>query len=280
MAQPQASARISTVLLTPEMATKLLEHNSQNRPLSQAHANRIAKAITEGRWKFNGDTIKIADNDDILDGQHRCWAVVEANKPVETIIVRGVARDAFATIDTIRKMRTGGDTLSLAGVTRHRNTVSTALTWLLRWQAKRPDGTTAIEDFKQPGRKIENAHIEEAFSAHPNMVNAVERARGLRGLGNVGVLAFIFYVLHNRNAALAERMMETLEDPAAVAKSDPFFLLRQFLLSGTYRQRDAVMTIAIAFKAASAAHKGEKPGRLLWINQGAKRENFPKLAVG
>ena len=45
----------------------------------------------------------------ILDGQHRLWAVIESKTPVETIIIRGIAREAFATIDTVRAPRSGGD---------------------------------------------------------------------------------------------------------------------------------------------------------------------------
>lgn len=264
---------IESVLLTPEMAVTLLEHNTQNRPLRQMHVNRIARAILDGRWEYNGDTIKIADNGDVLDGQHRCWAVVEAQKPVETIIVRGIAKSAFNTIDTIRQIRNGADMLSLAGVTRHRNAVNTALVWLLRWQSGE------IEQYKAPKNRIENAHIEAAFAAHPRIVNAVERARKLRDIGNVGQFAFLFYLIHNRDAQIAERMMATMEDPSGAARTDPFFKLRQHFLADKRRRNDVLVNIALTIKAANAAKRGNKMERLIWVNQGTNAEKFPKLAV-
>src|SRR5215471_7565954 len=97
--------KLDTIILSPERAAELLEHNSYNRPLSQPHVERIARQIRDGKWKFNGDTIKISTNGDVLDGQHRLWAVLEAKKAIETVIVYGIERDAFATIDTIRKHR-------------------------------------------------------------------------------------------------------------------------------------------------------------------------------
>ena len=87
------------ILLTPEEATRLLEHNTLNRPLNDTHVKRIATQIIEGKWRFIGDTIKISDDDAVLDGQHRLWAVVESKISVETILVKGIKREAFATID-------------------------------------------------------------------------------------------------------------------------------------------------------------------------------------
>src|SRR5216683_3522813 len=126
---PRKSETPQIVTITPEMAMNLLEHNTLNRPLNDQHVQRISRQIIDGKWRFNGDTIKIADTNDVLDGQHRLWAVIEAKKPIETIIVYGIARDAFATIDTLRKPRSFADVVALNGTARHRNYVASALTW-------------------------------------------------------------------------------------------------------------------------------------------------------
>jgi len=44
--------RITRITVTPEMAIKLLEKNQLNRPLSQAHVQRIARQIKEHKWCF------------------------------------------------------------------------------------------------------------------------------------------------------------------------------------------------------------------------------------
>lgn len=265
------NSRPEIVTLTPEMAMQLLEHNMLNRPLGDGHVARIAKQIVEGKWRFNGDTIKIADTGDVLDGQHRLWAVIESKTPVETIIVRGIERDAFSTIDTIRRARSGADTLALNGATHYRNMISTALTWLLRWQRD------CLETYRAPQHKIENSDIEAAFAAHPGMVRAVERTIVLRRLANVSIMAFIYYALTNRDAALAERMIETLENPANVSISDPFFRLRAYFTADHHKRKEPLTTIALAFKASNAAHAGKKVEILTWKNQGRNPEAFPKL---
>lgn len=267
------SAKIRTLLLSPEKAVELLEHNTQNRPLSGQHVQRIARQILDDKWRFNGDTIKVSKTGDVLDGQHRLWAVVEAKKPIETIIVYGIEREAFATIDTVRKMRSGGDTLALSGATRYRNITAGALQWLLRWQR----GT--LEDYRAPQNKIENSDVETAYESNPQMIRAVERAVKLRSLTNPSIMAFVYYVLTNWNEELAERMMMTLDDPANVGVNDPFFRLRAFFTADHHKKKEPLTTIALCFKAANAAARGQKIQVLNWRNQGTRAEGFPKLEV-
>lgn len=261
------------VEITPKMAVDLLEMNEHNRSISDQHVKRIARQIAAGKWRFNGDTIKIAGNAHILDGQHRLWACVEAKKPIKTIVVRGIDKEAFATLDTIRKVRSGADTLSLHGVTRYRGKVSEALKWLLRYQRK------CLEDYKAPENRIENSDIEDAWRAHPYMVNAIERCAPLRHIGNTNILGFIYYVVTNRNPELAERFVITLENPARVSVNDPLFKFRAYLTQHTDRPKDSAYTIALAFKALNAAKTGRKIERLLWNRQGSRRETFPELKV-
>lgn len=260
------------VTITPDDAREMLEFNKANRPLNDQHVKRIAHQIKDGKWKFNGDTIKISEGNDILDGQHRLWAIFEAGIPVETIVVRGIKADAFATIDTLRKPRSGSDVLALMGVTTQRSTISVALQWLIRWQRK------ILEVYKAPSNRIENSDIEQAYNDNPGIARAAERANRLRGVGNPGLLAFFYYVLTNRNPDLAERMMFTLENPSGIGINDAFFRLRVYFVSDKSR-KDALVTIALMIKAANAAFEERDVKALSWRNQGANPEPFPTLDV-
>lgn len=260
------------VTITPEEATHLLEMNASNRPLNDQHVQRIARQIADGKWRFNGDTIKIAASNDILDGQHRLWAIVEAKVPVQTIVVRGIHPDAFATIDTLRKPRSGSDVLALVGATNNRSTISVALQWLIRWQRK------TLEAYKAPVNRIENSDIEQAYRDNPGIARAAERGSRLRAVANPGLLAFFYFVLTNRNPDLAERMMHTLENPSGSGINDPFFRLRAYFMSDKAR-KDAIVSIALMVKAANAANDGREVKALSWRNQGSFAEPFPTLDV-
>lgn len=264
---------IERVTITVEMATNLLEMNGLNRPLKQNHVQRIATQIAEGKWQFNGDTIKIADTGDVLDGQHRLWAVIEAKRPIDTYIVRGVPKEAFATIDTLRAPRSGGDVVALAGVARHRNLVASALAWLLRYQRK------TLLNYRDPQNRIENSDIEVALADNPGIVKAVERAASLRGVANPAITGFFAYILAMRDVEIAERMLYTLRDPSGIPITDPFFLLRSYFLARNGGTKDPIVSIALCIKAANAAKNGERMKVLRWVQSGDHPEPFPVLTV-
>jgi len=266
-------ANLSVRTITPEDATKLLEHNRVNRPLRQGHVDRISRLIQDGAWRFNGDTIKIADTGDVLDGQHRLWAVIDANCSIETIVVQGIAKEAFSTIDTIRQSRTGADVLALKGISRYRTVMSSGLAWLLRFNR------SVIVEWKLPKNKIENSDIEGMAEENPDFVKAVGRVMCLRGLTNPSIFSFLYFVISNRNYELAERMINTLENPEGVAISDPFYRLRSYLTSDHHKRKDPLMTIALTIKAINFANEGKKIQTLSWRAQGKNAEPYPTISV-
>lgn len=261
------------VRITPEMAVRLLDANKLNRPLGQGHAERIASQITEGKWRFNGDTIKISTTGDVLDGQHRLWAIIESKTAVDSIIVYGIERDAFSTIDTIRKPRSLGDTVALNGNARYRNVIGTALAWLLRWERG------CLETYRTPQNRIENSDVEHALKVNPGIVRAVERAMSVRSIANAGIMGFLFYIVVNRNEEIGERLMNTLGDPAGVGVNDPFFRLRHYFISDHHKKKDPIASIAVAFKAINAAADGKKVQVLNWRAHGKFPETFPQLSL-
>ena len=261
------------IVLTPEIALEILEANRLNRPLRQPLVNRIADQIRRGLWKYNGDTIKISDTFDVLDGQHRLWAVAEAKRAVETLVVFGISREAFDTIDTLRAYRTASDTVALEGVVRHRVIVSSALSWLLRYERG------VLESYKVPANRVENSDVKQALRDNPNIVAAAERTGPLRKIITPGLATFFYYVLSSQNTALAEEFVEILRDPARTALDHPYYLLRGYLTSAATR-RDAVRTIALMIKTSNAAYRGTRLTNLpVYAPQGRNPERFPVLDV-
>ena len=262
-------------VITPSMATKMLELNQINRPLSDHHVARIAQQIKNGLWRFNGDSIKIAKNNDVLDGQHRLWACIMADTPIKTVIVRDIDPNAFSTIDTLRKPRAGADVLALAGLERYRRETSAALTWLLRFQRK-------LLPSNMSGRnRIENSDIEDAWAAHPSMVDAVSRVYLFKKIIPPSQLGCLFYQFSNRHQDKAEEFVTALEDTSGLPLTHPAFVLRQLLVALQEKKlntkKDSLYTMAVSIKAWNAFRAGKKIGQLKWRRSGTKPEGWPTI---
>lgn len=255
------------------LAAKILEGNANNRPLSDAHAKRIARQMTNGLWKINGETVKIGSTGDVLDGQHRLWAIIYSKSRVWMIILFGLRPEAFATIDTIRKSRSGSDVLAINGLSHHRKATSTALLYLTHYQRGTLLNARAAEN------RVENSGIEEAYAAHPEMVRAVAHVSDkLRRFVNPGILGFTYYLVSSHDQELADRLVDTLEDPTSAAVTDPFFKLREaVLVRSDEKRRDPLLMIALIIKAVNAAHEGKTIERLVWRSQGERPEPFPQF---
>ena len=261
------------VMLTPQEAQKMLEMNKHNRPLLQSHVNRIAGQIREGKWKFNGDTIKISENEDILDGQHRLWAIFESGIAVPTVVVRGIKADAFATIDTIRRIRSGADVMALSDASpKSRAYTAAALKWLVQYQKSKGDLRMRGKAEYRP----ENSDILAAFEAHDHMPDAVEKVKHLRSLCAPSILAFAYYIAASRDAETADKMIEVLDSPGKTPMSHPFMILRDQFAKNKYTPNERV---ALMFKALNAVKSNKRVSVLRWVGQGKHAEEFPKLDI-
>ena len=83
------------------MASEILaKRNEENyRNLKNNVSNFYAKEIREGRWMFNGDTIRFDWNGNLIDGQHRLEAIKETNIAQDCIFVEGLNPECAQTID-------------------------------------------------------------------------------------------------------------------------------------------------------------------------------------
>lgn len=107
---------IKKVILTPEMAVKMLENHPNNRNLSTGRLTRYTNDIINNRWVDDtGELIKIDVDGNLIDGQHRLHAVIKANKPIYVHIATGINKDVFSVIDS-GKSRSASDVLKIAGV--------------------------------------------------------------------------------------------------------------------------------------------------------------------
>ena len=99
MVRDDGDIRTEIVQLTPMLARVLLGRNDGNRCVRKSKVAQYKSDILAGRWSMNGEPIIVSRDGLLNDGQHRCLAVIEANAPIQVIIVFGVERETRETVD-------------------------------------------------------------------------------------------------------------------------------------------------------------------------------------
>ena len=109
---PTKSWSVEVKLITPSLAQAMLSYlHEDQRRIRVGHANGLASHMKAGR--FEGiDTIKLDEDGNVIDGQHRLSAIIESGEPQYIIIVSSVPESIKQYLDQGAK-RHEGDRLKM-----------------------------------------------------------------------------------------------------------------------------------------------------------------------
>lgn len=246
---------VEVVLITPEVASQWLKANQHNRPVSRAHVAFLAGELRRSNWQLNGQGIVISEDEDVLDGQHRLLAIIEAGIPMRTLVIYGISREAFKTMDT-GKRRSGSDALALAfpdaqaGMTK---TVAAAVNWCVRMEASFFGRESTL--------KMSNTGVLQYVVKHASLWSCAETIHGYpmdaRPL-SVGCGTALYEVFARKDAELAADYIRKLYTGELLMKDEPEFLLRQMLIKDAQRLQSypAVARMRMAVKAWNLRRRG------------------------
>lgn len=222
------SPTMTVVELTPQLAESLLKQNISNRPLDTRYAARVANAIRRGEWKLNGDTIRVSRSGRLLDGQHRCTAVVQAGVSVTTMMVLGLDDEVFETIDRGRA-RTTSDTLAIKGEAY--STALAAITRILHIYSVSGEPYNGNPDH-QPTAAQQLAILE----ANPKLRESAQWVgvrTWVRKFINPSLAGFCHFLFTRADAEAARTFFDGLETGAGLDAGSPVLLLRNRLSEAT-----------------------------------------------
>lgn len=264
--------------ITPELAQELLGSTTiQNRHVNQAKVDRYADLMRRREWSENGESIILDHKDNLMDGQHRLLALIQAGVTLRFVIVRGVAPTVMPTID-VGTARTAANVLHMGGYKNY-STLSAALGWLYRYETSRMMTTAAISGY--------TPSIAQAMArSHPGMQDSAAFAVSLANVGRAMMrgapLAFCHYVMADKNQKLAVEFLTSLMDGANIKRGSPLFMLRRALtrVAAGGTPLTPLEAVALTFKAWSATRSGTVPHRLVWYRFGRQAEDFPPLEAG
>jgi hypothetical protein len=266
-AAPEAPTATLTAV-TPTMAGDWLSQAHPNRPTSKHRVKQIARAIAAGLWQVNGASIVLCPDFRLLDGRHRCLAIVEAGVSVPTFVVVGVDPSTFKTMDMGNK-RSGADVLNIAGHPQAQ-TLASALRWLWRYAHQQMlSATIPLLDYELPA----------FLGQHPQILTSLSWGHSVRALMPAGLGTTLHYLLHQSDAALTKRFFTNLAQGVELRADDPCYLAREkFLREGRALYHVAVCERAAVMIQAWNCYRANQPMTLRLVKWSGDNAAFPTVA--
>ncbi|MCG3181420.1 MAG: hypothetical protein BIFFINMI_03813 [Phycisphaerae bacterium] len=239
----QRAPSMNRITVTPSQATRWLDNqNNLNRPVIRAVVKRYARAMKAGQWRLTHQGIAFDPHGRLLDGQHRLWAVVEADVPVEMHVWFNVPADEAMVIDG-GKGRSIADQLRLCGGAGKATPVRMSVVRAMLGRGERAT-VTSDEAFDVLTRHA--LALEFAFENLP--------LRGERGIAAADCRAVIVRAWYSNDHAQLARFCEILSTSMARQERDePVIMLRTFLMTtdqrSASRQRERYAKIERALMA-------------------------------
>ena len=202
----------------------LLLNAPNNRRQNRNTVRKYAKNMREGNWDPKIlDPIRFNEAGQLVDGQHRLLAIVEANVTLPMLVVRGLNADAIHAIDTGRN-RSPSDMLKVAGY-RNTNLLAAGLRSMLMLK------TGPLNDRLR--WDATHADIRAAAERHPLMQESCQMVRPIQGI-RPSLLVAIHYVAANllNRPEQADAFMQVFNTGIPAYPGDPAQAYREVLLRG------------------------------------------------
>lgn len=212
---------VETLAVTPTMAREFLATNTLNRNVRQALVEGYSRDMARGSWLFNGESIKFDVTGRMVDGQHRCLAVIKANVTVTMLVIRGLPEKSWDTID-IGAPRTYRDALGRRGESSSA-TLAAICRRALMWERGQRTNVGTV--------KPTHAEMDVFLSTHPEVRRSAEFADRHRGTSGIpgSVLGLAHWVLTSVDHDAASEFLNRIADGVGLPGDSPILAFRNRL---------------------------------------------------
>lgn len=276
----QSLADTEIMMIGPKEATAWLENNKfSNRHVNDRTVDKITRDIKENKWVYDGNAIKFDKEGNIIDGQHRLWAIIKSQKIVRALVVRHLSECAVNVIDT-GKPRTNPDVLHFNGFT-NTNVLANACRISLGY--KITEGDLGAWARNKSGDKISSSEMVKEASNNKKLIDAIASIgsqKFMKKFMGAGTAAFCYHLFSKKDKLHADEFFYLLEngnnldDGHAVLALRNSLTLRDHISSkmikgGNYR---TAYIIALVIKAWNAYRTQRHIKRVTWSMD---RESYP-----
>lgn len=266
--------------VTPDLAEKMLSHNTQNRNKSDGSIYSYLADMQKGEWRFSGDPIRFHKNGKLLDGQHRLTAIsrLNAGETVRALVITGLDDEDQMIMDQGRK-RTPGDQLSIKGVD-HSHLVASAIKWIILYQS----GVLFSDRKKQPSYHT-TPTIVRWMEEHPDQVGFITSIAKDCMAAPVppSILAAVACIAAELDGELAAEFVSAIRTGVGQDSGSPILALRNRAINSRINKRrdsDRDMFGLIA-KSWNAWVTGKSITKLqLPVGGTFTERSFPEIYVG
>lgn len=266
-----ANVKTRVLKLTPSRAQGFLDSMVANRKLSDRRVEMLADALSRGEYVFNGDPLKFNSQGRMVDGQHRCAAVIKSGVSIPILIVENLKPSAIETIDG-GKPRSMSDRLQMKGYIYTNEIASLAL---LLWKYRnglvtgtRKTTPTAHQLFEFI-KKDPQIAVSAKFSSNYNLPFLTKR-----------FVAFLHHRIHAIDKSVWPEFWEALSEGTGLDENDPLLVLRNLLLRAKLsrvRHLSPTVTWAFCIKAWNAWYNQEEVANYTFRLRGSRKESFPVM---
>ncbi len=234
--------------LSPTMARNLLANpHNLARPISKSQVKKFMNIILSGEWMANGESMSLSPTSSLLNGNHRCTAVVKLGIGIPMTIIRNVDPAAFISFDN-GGIRSTPHVLHIMDIPNGK-IASAASNFLIRYKTKKRIRHSGYQTTK-------NQQIYTLTVSDPNLMNSVQRCnrKEVTRLLPPSLASFVHYLLNNIDSADCEEFFQRLVIGDNLSENSPIKVLRDKLLemSGTRTQTLAHDKAVYVIKAWNA----------------------------
>lgn len=264
------------VVITPALAKLWLQTRKKQRNIYARHIQNLAHKMAIGDWQdLNGDTIVFDRNGNLIDGQHRLYAVIESNIHITSGVLLGVEPTRIFSIDSGNKNRGFKDLLEITGTKENSALIATALKYLYYYRKKVARASNNYQIIPS------TQELNNLWEKNRTIQNSIPHALPTKGLLPPSFSIFLHYVCSEIDQKTADDFFHRLS--FGTGKDDrhkgcPIAALRRQLLDSLLsRQRKLTLTqkMAITIIAWNNYREGNNTKILRYISRGPRKQKFP-----
>lgn len=220
------------ITITPDMAKKWLkEKNHHNRIINKPNVTFLKNQILEGSWEPDADSIDFSERGHLLDGQHTLHAIIEANIPVERLVIYNKKESSKNVMNT-GKMRSFTDviTLNFRDV-KYAHNIASAVSFTLSYDR---DAISGMMYGSKRDKKPNNVHVVNFLKETPEFFGFIEDTMKLYHNSDKLVTAKLFcglkWLCDQANKEKSDSFFHKLAIGTGIDDGDPVGALRNLII--------------------------------------------------